>query len=170
VVNERVCYQEHTALVFNLRGTLYKTHPYYEDGVKLRRDGTKVATKGAAGMTGFASGPGFHLVNEYALTDPLLARIQHQSGKGWRIGHFYRHLPAGYLETLERGTNVIEDPCIQEFYDHLRLVTRGPVFSGKRLATVFSMNFGAYNHLLRPDCAARRSEGQGPAKPQKGRK
>jgi arabinofuranosyltransferase len=156
IVNERVCYQDHTALVFNLHEARYKQHGYYRDGLDVARAGTKVDTKGAVGMTGFAAGPGFHLVNDYALSEPLLARLRHRSGNGWRIGHLLRPLPDGYRETLETGKNVIVDPCVREFYNHLRLVIRGPVFSWERLKTVVAMNLGRYNYLLEPECSASR--------------
>lgn len=157
IVNERVCYQAHTALVFNLHSLDYKTHPYYIEGEKIAQSGQKIGTKGAVGMAGFAAGPGFHLVNNYALSEPLLARIRHRYSDGWRIGHLVRPIPKGYIETLTTGKNVIVDPCLREFYDHLRVIIRGPLFKWKRFKTIVAMNFGAYDYLVHPECAERRA-------------
>jgi arabinofuranosyltransferase len=157
IVSERLCYEKHTALIYNLHGLQYQKHPYYEDGLQLARAGTKVAVKQAVGLTGFAAGPGVYLVNEYAISEPLLARITHRAEGYWRIGHFLRPIPDGYLQTLETGQNVIVDPCLREFYQHLRLVIRGPVFGWERLRAVMAMNVGQYDYLLEPGCASGRS-------------
>jgi arabinofuranosyltransferase len=54
----------------------------------------------------------------------------------WRVGHNIRHLPAGYVESLRRRANVIEDPAIRDLYADLREVTRGPLLSRRRLAAI----------------------------------
>ncbi|MCK6585006.1 MAG: hypothetical protein L6Q49_18065, partial [Anaerolineales bacterium] len=69
----------------------------------------KVSIETAIGKFGYTKGPNVYVIDREALADPLLARLPtHQ--KKWRIGHFGRDLPAGYLETLETGVNQIEDP------------------------------------------------------------
>jgi arabinofuranosyltransferase len=69
----------------------------------------KVMIETAIGMFGYVKGPNIHVMDREALSDPLLARLPtHQ--KKWRIGHFGRDLPDGYLETLETGENQIKDP------------------------------------------------------------
>ena len=47
-----------------------------------------------------------------------------------------RALPAGYVESLARDRNVIEDPAIRELYADVREVTRGPLLSRRRLAAI----------------------------------
>ena len=70
------------------------------------------------------------------LTDPLLARIRFEYRSDWRPGHLGRPIPAGYLETLRTGRNVIQDPQLRALYDRLRLVVRGPLWSWARLSAI----------------------------------
>lgn len=58
-----------------------------------------------------------------------------------RIGHFKRALPEGYLEHLTQGE---------------------PLFTAERLRTIWNLNRGRYDHLLKPYRASRSS---GPAPP-----
>jgi len=74
---------------------------------------------------------------------PPLAR------RGWRIGHFTRAIPAGYVQTLATGQNQIRDPNLARYYDKLALVTRGRLFDGERLRTIWRFQRGEYDRLLR---------------------
>jgi len=151
IVNERHCYFEHNALAENLRSFKYRTHPYYQTGRKLRRSGTRVV-ESMPGMAGFAAGPSVHIIDGYALTEPLLARIPFRPTDHWRIGHFPRAVPAGYVATLETGRNLIVDPCVHRFYDALRTVIRGPIWSTARFVEIIKLNTGAYDSLLHESC------------------
>lgn len=151
IVNERHCYFEHNALPENLRTLKYQSHPYYQVGHKLRGSATRVV-ESMPGMAGFAAGPGVHVIDGYALTDPLLARMPFRPAGDWRIGHFPRPVPAGYAATLETGRNVIADPCLHRYYDALSTVIRGPIWSTARFAEIIKLNTGAYDFLLRAGC------------------
>jgi len=142
VADERLCYRSHTGLVANVRTSKYKKHEYYERGVGHRKKGPAVYAENVVGLEAFAAGPKVHLVDLFALTDPLLARIPFEpDGSNWRIGHFYRPLPDGYVDTVRTGTNRIKDKCIAPFYDRLRRVTEGPIFSWTRIKDIFWLNF-----------------------------
>lgn len=121
-----------------------------------------VVVRGAVGFLGFHLGPDVHVVDYHAIGDPLLARLPMTrpdpisagllpklGDRGWRVGHYYRRLPTGYVETLATGRNVIRDPALREYYDVLRRITHGPVLDGERLATIARFQLGAYDHLLR---------------------
>ena len=101
------------------------------------------------GFMGYYAVPGVYLLDTYALGDPLLARLPIPDPLHWRIGHFERALPGGYLETLRSGNNCIEDPDLALYYDKLRLITRGPLWSRERLLTIWKMNMGQYDSSLR---------------------
>ena len=73
-----------------------------------------------------------------ALTDPLLARLP--TIDRWRIGHFRRWLPAGYLESLLTNSNEIEDPAVRRLFEDLRLATRAPLASSKRWRAILRLN------------------------------
>jgi arabinofuranosyltransferase len=126
-------------------------HPWAQRGRELRASGTRVTTVGGAGFVGFFAGPDVHLVDVFALGDPLLARLPSRPSpleETWRIGHFRRRLPEGYLASLPAEEIAIRDPALAEYYAHLRLVTRGEIFSPPRLITLLKLNLGAYDRLL----------------------
>lgn len=141
VVDERSCYKTYTGLVSNVRISKYKKHEYYEHGVGHRKKGRGVYAENVVGLKSFAAGPKVHLIDLFALTDPLLARIPFApANNSWRIGHFYRVLPEGYVDTVRTGENRIKDPCLARFYDRLRTVTSGPIFSWARFKGIFELN------------------------------
>jgi arabinofuranosyltransferase len=107
-------------------------------GLELRRSGRRVVEQGAVGMTGFFAGPAVHIIDRFALTDPLLAR--RPANPASRIGHFERRVPAGYVETLRTGRNRLESPRLAAFYDDLVLITRGPLWTRERWAAIFRLN------------------------------
>jgi len=77
-------------------------------------------------------------VDEMALTDPFLARLP-VTGR-WRIGHFRRALPGGYLESLREGGNRLIDPPLRPLYDRVVAITRGPLFTRARWRAIAELN------------------------------
>ena len=82
------------------------------------------------------------------MTDPLLSRLPVSDPHRWRIGHFERTLPEGFLESVGRGDNLIADPALHSYYDHLRTVTRGPLWDAHRMREIALFNLGRYDDLL----------------------
>ncbi|MBW2532956.1 MAG: hypothetical protein JRI55_15795, partial [Deltaproteobacteria bacterium] len=117
------------------------------EGRRDRDRGEAVLVKGSVGYYGFFAGPDKHVVDRFALVDPLLARLPMERYK-WRIGHFRRQVPPGYLETLRSGENEIADEDLAAFYDRLALVVRGDVLSAERFAAIWQLNTGALAHLV----------------------
>jgi len=112
--------------------------------------GQPVVLQCVIGIYGYYIAPRSHIVDHCAaLVDPLLARLPTRDVKSWRIGHFERIVPGGYLETLAGGSNTISDAALAQFYDRLSLITRGDVFTTDRFITIWKMNAGQYNALLR---------------------
>ena len=122
----------------------------------------RVVLRGAVGYVGFYLGADTHVIDYHGIGDPLLARlpalvpdpvlaglIPPLAGLGWRIGHFTRAIPAGYVQTLATGRNQIQDPSLRAYYDKLSLVTRGPLLDRERLRTIWHFQRGEYDHLLR---------------------
>jgi len=108
----------------------------------------QVVERDTTGMSGYLAGPEVHVIDVYALSDPLLARLPMIYAPKWRTGHFRRHVPDGYKETLASGENRLEDPNLAAYYDQLALVTRGPLFSTERFMTVLRFQWGAYDPLI----------------------
>ena len=68
--------------------------------------------------------------------------------KDWRIGHFIREVPEGYVESLETGSNQLADPDLAEYYAKLKLITTGKILDPERLKTILEMNLGKYDRLV----------------------
>jgi arabinofuranosyltransferase len=131
VTDERAFYADATALVKVEHITLWPNSVWLREGLQARLSGQHVVVRSTIGLFGFGAGPHVHIVDIWALGDPLLARLPEGEGRDsesiqrwaeddsslanlpalppWRIGHFTRSIPAGYLETLASGTNVIHD-------------------------------------------------------------
>ena len=60
----------------------------------------------------------------------------------------WREAPVGYAETVMYGDDVIENDSIREYYEVIKLITRGPVWDKDRLDAVIGINTGRYDHLL----------------------
>jgi arabinofuranosyltransferase len=139
-------------------------------GLEFKRRGA-VEVWGNIGMAGYFAGPRVHIVDPLALGDSLIARLPMVPGI-WAPGNYLRHVPEGYVETIRTGVNQIRDPKIAEYYDHLRIVVSGDLWSWNRLKEIYRFNTGYYDHLLpkpqhdgekgrRPLAGARGSEERG---------
>jgi arabinofuranosyltransferase len=137
----------------------YAAHPipWNDDvgtGLSLREknDPTQVEVWGAIGIAGYYAGPRAQIIDMYALSDPLLARLPipdplHEGY--WRSGHWERSVPRGYLESMAHGTNEIENQSLHAFYEAVRIVTRGPLFSPRRWVVAAGLGLGIYDHYLK---------------------
>lgn len=108
----------------------------------------RVELVGTLGISGFRYGPDVHVIDRNALADPLLPRMPLQDPHHWRIGHFRHVIPDGYIETLQFGRNLIKDPSIALYYDKLHFVTSGDLWDTARIAEIWNLNTGKYDHLL----------------------
>jgi len=100
-----------------------------------------VVVRAGVGIPGFAGADYSHVVDHW-LCDPLMARLPIETPGEWRIGHFRRRVPEGYLETLASGTNRIRHPRLAAYYDTLAAVTRSDVLDPDRLAAVWRLLTG----------------------------
>lgn len=132
------------------KGIPFSGEGWVEHGQALRESGKSVVDEKNVGFIGYFAGPRVHIVDLYALADPLLARLPARTLETWRIGHYEREIPEGYLPSLRTGVNQIRDPQLAAYYDQLALITRGPLFSRARLLAIWSMNTGQFNFLLEP--------------------
>lgn len=96
-------------------------------------------TCGNMGFQSLYAGPSVHLIDLCALSDPLLARLPTIQGP-WQSGHFYRSLPAGYLESVVQNQNLVTDPTVHSLYDSLRLITRGTLYNYLRIKEIIQLN------------------------------
>ncbi len=118
----------------------------YKD-LALNADGERTPIiHGGIGLLGFHAGPKAYIVDAVALSDPFLAR-QPAIREDWRMGHFRRPLPLGYIESLKSGKNQIENPDLAKLYDLVRLQTRAPLFDSSRWRAIFALNLGGWKRL-----------------------
>jgi arabinofuranosyltransferase len=147
IADERLWYLKESSLVWRDRGSALGGW-FTEQGKALPPG--KASLHMNLGFFGFAAPADAIIVDYWGLTDPLLARLPAENPKDWRIGHVGRPVPKGYLETLETGKNQFEDKRLGEFYQHLSVITRGPLFSWERLKTIWRFNLGSYDYLAKP--------------------
>jgi len=146
---ERANYFQSSGLLNDVPvGQEQPVHAWKEDGKRLSAGDSLVVSRAGVGFYGYYAGPRIHIVDEHALGDPLLSRLPARTPNRWRIGHFRRIVPNGYLLSILADSNLIEDESLAEFYDKIRLITRGAIFDWTRLQAIVSMNLGRYDYLL----------------------
>lgn len=120
-----------------------------DDGKYIRdNDANVILITSGIGCIGFFAGPEKHIIDSYAIADPLLARlpVPLKAFENFRHGHVVRDIPFGYGESLEAGRNLIADSNVRDYYDKIRIITQGDIFSLRRLECIAELNFkGKYD-------------------------
>jgi arabinofuranosyltransferase len=148
IADERGFYFADTGMIHYRRGEPYPSHPWFRYGRRFKDSQHPFAINRFVGFFGFAAGPDRIIIDPMGLTDPLLSRLPVSDPHRWRIGHFQRVLPEGFIESLRSGDNSIVDPALRDYYGHLRTIARGPLWSAHRLRTIALFNLGHYDNLL----------------------
>ncbi|MCX7952446.1 MAG: hypothetical protein N2654_02265 [Deltaproteobacteria bacterium] len=127
-----------------------RDHPlFFEDPWKVSQESAPVIVEDTAGLLSYIA-PKTHFIDVFALTDPLLSKLPVIDTKNWRIGHFSRRLPLGYLKTLETKENHLAEESLRNYYDQLLLVVRGRIFSLERMLAIMRLNGGVLDKYLEP--------------------
>ncbi|MEQ1630914.1 MAG: hypothetical protein ABL997_00980 [Planctomycetota bacterium] len=108
------------------------------------------AMRGRVGRYAFDGGDLVHVIDPWLL-DPLLMRLPVGDPQHWRIGHFGRFVPEGYLESMATGENRIVHPRLKVCYDAVRTIVDQdvPVFDKKRLSVLWQLWTGAFDDDFR---------------------
>lgn len=135
------------------KGISWPNHGWYDQGLKFRVEKEKVKVGGASGglpigYFSYAAGPDKFIIDVLGLTDPLLARLPMKKGWRWWGGHFLRDIPAGYVESVRDDDNQIVDPDLHAYYDEIRRITRGPIFSLARFRAIYELHTGELDPLV----------------------
>lgn len=150
IADERAAYFQGSGLITSL------THSRYEptfDWVAMGRDargrGRHIVAFQTPGFYGYYAGPSVHIVDTYALCDPLLSKLPITPTGEWRVGHYRRGVPVGYIESIQTGENLIADVKIRELYRVIKILTQDPIWSVTRFKEIAKMNLGFYKGLVR---------------------
>ncbi|MEW6071841.1 MAG: hypothetical protein AB1726_04495 [Planctomycetota bacterium] len=152
IADERGFYFAGCGLVHAGEHERMPAHPWAEEGraiaehIRPLRRERIVCEHNLVGMFGFFAGPRLHIIDSYALSDPLLARLPVADPEHWRIGHFQRKVPEGYRETIRQEENLIRSPDLSAYYEKIRTITRDPVFNLARIQTILELHLGRYDH------------------------
>lgn len=133
VANERYFYFPTNGLINQTRSDIHPAHGwaiYGRDQGKYAEnilDHTHVITFPNVGMLGYFAGPKVYIIDPFALTDPFLSHQPLSAGqeKTWRVGHFWRDIPEGLVESKMYHQNMLKDPELRKQYDYFQsIVTR----------------------------------------------
>ena len=149
IADERGWYYQSTGLLRAGRGVTMPNHEWTQHGLEMKWKGDSPVSKSCVGFAGYFAGPKIHVVDGFALTEPLFARLPIADRDSWRIGHFSRTAPAGYVKSLAQHKGLIVDSGTATYVSYLQIVTRGPLLSWQRLKHIVNFNLGRYDTLLR---------------------
>jgi arabinofuranosyltransferase len=150
IVDERHYYFDTASLAYDTPShTLRPWHQRALEGYQFRNESNLVIQRSAVGYIGYFAGPGTHIIDNWALCDPLLSRIPYRSKGKWRMGHFERKRPQGYEQAVHGDATAIAQPFLARLYGDLLLVTRGPLFAQARWQAIVRLNSGQYAQELR---------------------
>jgi arabinofuranosyltransferase len=152
ISDERRFYFQQASLLQYRRNPEMPIHRFAHEGRALRALGEPLVREfGSVGYRGFFAGPDAHIIDHYALGDPLLARLPARYDPEWRVGHFARFVPLGYHAAAAWGEETLTDAALAEYYEHLRRIVRGPIWNAERWNTIWAMHRGRYDHLIDRD-------------------
>ena len=144
IANERAFYYQKLGLLADGRNSFAGYREYM-----VRDMPVQVVFK--IGLVGYLVKPDVYLVDLYALSDPLLARLpalKPLDGMRFRIGHMIHYLPEGYIASIQQGSNQLQDKNLSVFYDKLCVITKGNIWSWERFKEIWLMNQGSYINLI----------------------
>jgi len=154
IADERGWYLKETGLLNYTRSNNPSTHSFSFNGSALKKmaetsDEPIVEVRRTIGMVGFYASSGVVIIDPLALSDPLLSRLPVAAAHGWRIGHFERHIPTGYLDAHKTDSLENMPPNLAQYYQPLRYIISGSLFDWERIKTIFLFNRGDYDHYLK---------------------
>jgi arabinofuranosyltransferase len=127
---------------------IFPYHDWCREGAAFKNSSDLVKTQTNIGFYGYCAGTEKIIVDQLALSDPLLARLP--SSDFLFAGHFKRTIPEGYLNSIINGQETLADPQLNKFYHKLKLITQNEtLFSWARCKAIILMNLGVYDRYLK---------------------
>ncbi|PJZ76283.1 hypothetical protein CH365_15115 [Leptospira neocaledonica] len=151
IQDEKGAYFRSTNFLRSVQFQEFPTHGWAVAGRKFKKapkDAEIACATINVGFYGYFAGQNRKIVDANALTDPLLSKLK--SISNWRVGHFTRNIPPGYLESVSSGQNKIQDPNLKVYYDRLKLLTESEdLFTKERFMEILRENLGENRNLIR---------------------
>ncbi len=137
VYDERAYYRADLSVQAWQRGRGPHTSSSGAHGLRLAEetathDTRRVIEDAHAGVLGMMSGPRVHILDPFAVADPLLSRLPAFRMPRFRAGHLPRPIPPGYMESERTGEDRFEDPALGRLWQRVRQLTHGPLFTRER--------------------------------------
>lgn len=152
IVNERQFYAATTSLFRDHQFNKEPNHNWVADGKRLKTqceaEKDCVATLSSVGFAGYYAGPDVSIIDTLGLGSALLARIPPRYTVEWRIGHFERDVPAGYLSQFTSEGKGIQDPSLAEYESKLAVLSEGDLFSPERFRLMWKFWRGEFDYLI----------------------
>jgi arabinofuranosyltransferase len=118
----------------------FPVHQWTRDGRRAGNGDVKVVVAHNAGFFGYHAGVDKMVVDVYAITDPLLARVPvTRVPPDWRPAHVKRPLPRGYVNSLKYGKNMLDDGRLRPLYDDVQLAVSAPLLAPGRAGAVWRL-------------------------------
>lgn len=157
IMDERGWYYQETGLLKRMQGKPLTSFDWIEDALNAKKEAQslpdgklKAIVRGSVGFIGFYAGQKVYIIDNQAITSPLLSRLPYLNKNKvyWRIGHIERYVPPGYRQTIENGRNLFIDKDLAKYYDKLNTIISGDVLSEERFKVMWDFNRGKYNHFI----------------------
>jgi arabinofuranosyltransferase len=152
VADERSFYAESSSVLAWRPGRSLPDHRWRRLGEAGPADRGDFVVFSTPGFYGYHARPELHIVDGFALLDPLLARLPAVRRDDWRPGHFSRPLPDGYLDARRTGrAELIRDPAVADLHRALQLVIAGPIWHTDRWLAIMRLHSGHYTAAIDRD-------------------
>lgn len=120
---------------------IFPQHYLAERGRKFKSSPENIIVQKSVGLFGYCSGTEKIIIDPLGITDPFLSRLP-VSGR-WRIGHFPREIPDGYIENIINKSESLTNPETNLLNNRIKLITQSSkIFSKERLIEIFLINLG----------------------------
>lgn len=144
VDDERYYFFPGMSLVTRYQNHMQPEFKWKDQGLEYIDSGIDVTHARAIGLFGYYAGPDIYIIDGHGLADPLLSHLHSEQTSTYMSGHIVKDLPDGYRDSLPSNLNQISDPNIREYYEKVRIITRGDIFDWERFETIINMNLGKY--------------------------
>ena len=167
IMDEHVFRYDNNSLWKGYFGGGLDNHKWVVEATTLRQYPYRLLTSDIAGLFGYNIGLEKIIIEMSGLTDPFLARLPFSGRTSrdigyadanplglpialhpWRPGHLFRHVPKGYPEVVLRAEAQLENADLQAYWEKVKYITQGELYSWDRVKEAWLLNTGHYDHLL----------------------